>query len=186
MKNEIRVLGIDDAPFYKFGKGRVLVIGVVMRGGKWIEGVMSTKVNIDGINATKKIASMVVNSKFMQQIRCIFIDGIAVGGLNIIDINELHRKTKIPVVVVIRKYPDLESIRSILAKLKMKKKIKLIERAGKITQIGKIFVQFAGADKEKIEKMLGIVCTRSHIPESLRLAHLIAAGVIKGESSGRA
>src|SRR3989338_9530521 len=112
MKNEMRVLGIDDAPFYKFGKGRVLIIGVVMRGGKWVEGIMSTKVNIDGINSTKKIASMVLNSKFMQQIRCIFIDGIAVGGLNIVDINELYSKTKIPVVVVIRKYPDLESIKS--------------------------------------------------------------------------
>ena len=57
-KKEIRVIGIDDAPFNKFGKGNVLVVGVVFRGGMWLDGVLSTKVKVDGTNSTKKLINL--------------------------------------------------------------------------------------------------------------------------------
>ena len=53
-KKEIRVIGIDDAPFRKFSKGKVFVIGTVFRGGTLLDGILSTKVNVDGSNSTKK------------------------------------------------------------------------------------------------------------------------------------
>jgi hypothetical protein len=185
-KNEIRVIGIDDSPFDKFKKDKVLVIGVVMRGGKWIDGVLSTKVNTDDDDSTKKIIDMINNCKFKPQLQCIFLDGIAVAGLNIIDIKRLHKKTKIPVMVVIRKQPDIKKMKDVLINLKKNSKIKLLDRAGKIMQIGKIYVQLAGIDKEEASEVLKVVCTRSLLPEPVRAAHLIAAGVVTGESKGRA
>src|SRR3989344_402165 len=143
-KKEIRVIGIDDAPFRKFSKGKVFVIGTVFRGGTLLDGILSTKVNVDGSNSTKKIIEMVNKSKFKPQLRCIFLDGIAVGGFNIIDIQELNKQTKLPVIVVIRKKPDIA------------------------------------------KEILKIACTRSHIPEAVRLAHIIASGIVDGESRGRA
>ena len=59
LKPEIRVLGVDDGIFVPHTKGKVDVIGVVYRGGYWLDGVMRTEVVVDGMDATEKIASMI-------------------------------------------------------------------------------------------------------------------------------
>lgn len=186
VKKEIRVIGIDDSPFNKSKDKKILVVGVVMRGGSWIDGILSAKVSVDGSDSTKNIAQMINRCKFKPQLQCIFLDGIAVGGFNIIDINELNKKTKLPVIVVIRRNPDIAKIKNTLVKIKKQQKIKLLEKAGKVIQLNDIFVQLAGIDFQKARKILKIVCTRSLLPEPIRLAHLIASGVVLGESRGRA
>ena len=186
MKKEIRIIGIDDSAFAKSSKGRVLVVGVVMRGGNILDGILSTKAEIDGNNSTSQLADMINKSKFRTQLRCIFLDGIALGGFNVVDIMELNMKTNIPVVTIIRKYPNFRKIKETLAKINMKDKIKLIENAGEPVKIGKIFVQIAGINTWKLKEILKLACTRSHIPEPLSLAPLIATGVVRGESRGRA
>lgn len=186
IKKEIRVIGIDDSPFNKFKDKEILVVGVVMRGGLFVDGILSTKANVDGNDATDKLVRMINKCKFKLQLQCIFLNGIAVAGFNVIDVQKLNKKTKIPVVVVIRTNPDIEKIKETLIKIKQKNKIKLIEKAGKVIQIDDIFVQLTGIDLEKTKKILKIVCTRSLLPEPLRLAHIIAAGIVVGESKGRA
>ena len=186
VKKEIRVIGIDDSPFNKFLDKNSIVIGVVMRGGSWVDGVLSTKVKVDGNDATKKLIAMVNRCKFKPQLQCIFLNGIAVAGFNVIDVQELNRKTKLPVIVVIRKMPDIDKIKNTLIKINKRNKVKLIEKAGKVIQINNIFVQLVGIDVTYAREFLRIACTRSLIPEPLRLAHIIAAGIIKGESKGRA
>ena len=42
VKKEIRVIGIDDSPFKKFSRQKILVIGTIFRGGNWLDGVLST------------------------------------------------------------------------------------------------------------------------------------------------
>lgn len=186
VKKEIRVIGIDDSPFNKFKDKKILVVGVVMRGGSWIDGILSTKVAVDGDDSTKKIIEMINKCKFKPQLQCIFLDGIAVGGFNVIDVKELSKKTKLPVIIIIRRKPDIENIKKTLIKIKKQQKIRLIEKAGNVVQIDNIFVQLTGIDLEQAKKILKIVCTRSLIPEPIRLAHLIASGVTLGESKGRA
>ncbi len=195
LKKEIRVIGIDDAPFNKFkdyntkskhNVNNVILIGVVMRGGSWIDGVLSTKVVVDGNNSTQKIIEMINKSKFKPQLQCIFLNGIAVGGFNVVDIKLLNKKTNLPVIVVIRKNPDIKKVKSTLMKINKKDKIKLIDKAGDIVQINQIFVQLTGIDLEKAREVLKIVCTRSLIPEPIRLAHIIASGITLGESRGKA
>jgi uncharacterized protein len=185
-KNEIRVMGIDDAPHKFRSKGNVLVIGTVFRGGSWMDGVLSTKVRIDGNNATKKITDMVNKSRFKPQLQCIFLDGIAVGGFNVIDIKQLSKKTKLPVVVVIRRKPNIENIKRVLSRLNKKSKIKMLEKAGSVVPAGKIYIQLTGLSIGRAKEILKIVCTRSHVPEAVRLAHIIASGITYGESRGKA
>ncbi|MBI3035886.1 DUF99 family protein [Candidatus Woesearchaeota archaeon] len=186
VKKEIRVVGIDDSPFDKFKDKEALVVGVVMRGGSWIDGILSTKVAVDGDDSTKKIIEMINKCKFKPQLQCIFLDGIAVAGFNVVDVRELSKKTKLPVVIIIRRMPDIDNIKRTLIKINKKNKIKLIKKAGNVVQINNIFVQLTGIDLEQAKKILKVVCTRSLIPEPLRLAHLIASGVALGVSKGRA
>ena len=186
VKNEIRVIGIDDGPFNKFRDKKTLVVGVVMRGGFWIDGVLSTKASVDGSDSTKNITDMINKCKFKPQLQCIFLDGIAVAGFNVIDVKELSKKTKIPVITIIRKNPDIDKIKKTLVKINKKDKIKLIDKAGEVIEINNIFAQLVGIDLSKAKEILKIACTRSLIPEPIRLAHLIASGVTVGESRGGA
>ena len=54
IKPEIRVLGVDDGKFVPHTEGEVIVVGVVFRGGCWLDGVMHTQIAIDGFDATEK------------------------------------------------------------------------------------------------------------------------------------
>ncbi len=186
LRKEIRIIGIDDGPFNKFKDKEVLVVGTLYRGGNFMDGVMSTKAKVDGTDSTDKIARMINKSKFKPQLRAIFLNGIAVGGFNVIDVKKLNKKTKVPVVVVIRSYPNYKKIYSVLTKLKMTKQKKLIESLPKPTKVGKIYIQNIGITLAKAKEMLKLTCTHSFIPEPIRVAHLIAAGIVKGESKGRA
>jgi len=62
----------------------------------------------------------------------------------------------------------------------------LIEKAGSVVPVGEIYIQLTGLNIEKAKEILKIVCTRSLIPEPIRIAHLIASGITFGESRGKA
>jgi len=206
IKEEIRILGIDDAPFNtlqnpmwipglqrvtnkllkRFMKGKILVIGTFFRGGSSLDGVLSTKITIDGDDSTKNIIEMVNKSKFKPQLKLLMLDGIAVGGFNVIDIDELFQKTGLPIIVVIRTKPDFQRIEAALKKLGKEKKFELIKKAGKVYPVEKIFMQIRGIDLDEAKDIVKMTCTKSNIPEPIRVAHIIASGVVDGQSRGRA
>lgn len=206
IKKEIRILGIDDAPFNKaqnplwipglqrvtnklvrrFMKGKTLIIGTFFRGGSSLDGVVSTKITIDGDDSTKNIIEMVNSCKFKPQLKVLMLDGIAVGGFNVIDIGELNKKTSLPVIVVIRVKPNFEKIESALKKLGKEKKFELIKKAGKVHKVGKIYMQLKGINLEEAKEIIEISTSMSYIPEPVRVSHLIASGVVDGQSRGRA
>jgi len=151
-----------------------------------MDGLVSCKVALDGSDSTDKIIKMIVKSKFYSQLQAILLDGAAVAGFNVIDAKKLSEKTKIPVITIIRDYPDFEKIFNALKKLGMQEKIKLLEQLGEPKKINKIYVQLVNISLRKATEILRITCTHSHIPEAIRIAHLIGAGLVLGESRGRA
>lgn len=185
MKSEIRLLGIDDSPFTHFQKD-VLVVGTFFRGRNFIDGILSTKVRKDGNNSTHKLALMINNSKFRHQLKAIFLDGIALAGFNVIDINTLSLITGLPVIVIMRKYPNKENMYKALMKIGYGRKIAIIEKAGNIYKYGRVLYQMAGITSSSAEEIIKISTGNSDIPECLRIAHIIASGIVRGESYGRA
>ena len=101
MKQQIRLLGIDDSPFTftdKYGT----VIGVVMRGGDYIECVLRSQISIDGDDATHVCINMIENTRYKKQLKAMLLDGIALGGFNIVDIEavaKIAHDNKIPLIV---------------------------------------------------------------------------------------
>lgn len=186
MKREIRVLGVDDCPFDKFRDKEVLVVAAVFRGGSFIDGVLSTTVEVDGKDSTQRLVDLVRKCKFRSQLQVILLDGIAFGGFNIVDVQELYKKTGIPVMTIIRRMPDIKKIKDVLEKIGQKEKIALIDSAGSVEKVGSVFCQLVGIGKADAEKIIKLTCTHSKIPEPIRVAHLIASGVKTGESKGRA
>jgi hypothetical protein len=67
----------------------------------------------------------------------------------------------------------------------------MVERAGKIkscmTKRGRrVYYQHVGLEENETKEIIELSTTHSFIPEPLRVAHLIATGIVKGESEGRA
>jgi endonuclease V-like protein UPF0215 family len=184
IKPEIRILGIDDGRFVPRTKGTVDVVGVVYRGGYWFEGVMHTKVTIDGMDATEKIVAMITNSPYYGEVRVIVLDGVTFAGFNVVDISKLSRMICLPVMSVAREKPDLEEIRDALTNLPdSEKRWQAMLNAGELftveTRNGEnpVYVQTAGLLREDAETILKKTSTRSNIPEALRVAHIIASGL---------
>jgi endonuclease V-like protein UPF0215 family len=186
MKREIRVLGIDDGPFNKFRDRECLVVGAFYRGGSYPDGILSAKVKVDGSDSTSKIIRMVNRSKFRKQLHCIMLDGINLAGFNVVDIERLHKKTGIPVIVVVREYPDFSRIRSALKKMGKPGRFRLLEKAGNPVKAGNVYVQFKGMAFSQAKEIIRLTSTHSYIPEPIRVAHLIGSGIVTGESRGGA
>jgi endonuclease V-like protein UPF0215 family len=188
IKPEIRVLGIDDGEFSPQKKGLVYVVGVVYRGGYWLEGVMHIEIEVDGVDATEKIAAMIRGSPHHDQIRVVVLDGITFGGFNVVDIKELFKKVGLPVIAIVRQKPNLEEMKKALKHLpEYEKRWKAIEKAGKIIEVhtqkakGTIFMQIAGISEIDAKKIVKSTSTRSNVPEALRVAHIIASGLTKSK-----
>ena len=190
MKAKSRFLGIDDAPF-RFSDETVPVVGVVVQAPAYIEGVLTTLAEVDGHDATERIAAMVRRSRYLAGLGTILIDGTAVGGFNVIDIDALHEAVDRPVVTVTRKKPNLDSIETALRRRfeDWKERLAIIRRH-EIESIrtghGSLWVSYVGAKQDEVREVLALTTVRGVLPEPLRVAHLIAAGIIRGESRGRA
>ncbi len=186
-KSEIRIIGWDDAAFSKDIKPqKVKLVGAIIRGGDYIDGLLTTEVEYDGLDSTQKIASSVLNSRHRDQLRAIMTDGITFAGFNLVDIKALNQQTGLPVIAVLRANPQLEEFMAALRRYDdFEQRKKIVEKAGPIHSFGKIFFQFAGISRKEAEEIIRLSTTRGNIPEPLRAAHLIASG-LSGESSGRA
>ncbi|MBN2487446.1 MAG: DUF99 family protein [Methanosarcinaceae archaeon] len=190
IKQEIRVLGIDDSALIS---DTIMIVGAFFRGGDWLDGVMRSEITRDGMDGTDVIIKMVKASKHYGQIRVIMLDGITYGGFNPIDIVRLNDETGIPVIVVMRACPDLEKIEAAVKHLSQpEERLRIIYRAGRIVRVvtkddsNPVYIQWTGIDKDDARKIVKLTATRSNVPEPIRVAHLIATGIICGESRGKA
>lgn len=190
MKRQIRILAIDDSPF-SFSDKYCRVIGVVMRGGEYLECVLSSQVMIDGTEATSVCNELIKSTRHNQQIKIVMIDGMALGGFNIININELFESTNIPIITITRDKPNIEKI-----KIALQKNFNDWQKRWDIINIGElceiktkhnpIYIKCVGISKNDAKEIIHISTIRGVLPEPLRIAHLIASGVTRGESYGKA
>ena len=185
IKPEIRILGIDDGFFLK-GDKETLLVGVVFRGGFWLDGILSTQVAVDGMDATEKIIDMVLSSRY-DDLRVIMLSGITVAGFNTIDITDLNRQTGLPVIAVMTRMPDYGAIKHALTNVSFPaERRKIMTLAGDIhTAANGIFFQVCGMEPDVAKTLIRKTCTHSRIPEPLRVSHMIASGITRGESSHR-
>jgi len=190
MKPQVRVVGIDDAPF-KFSEERVLVVGAVVRLPNYLEGVMRTEIGIDGTDSTTQLVTMLNNSRYKDQLELVMLDGIAFGGFNIIDLDKVFQETGIPVCSITRDEPDMDSIKKALkqkfkdwqVRWKLIVKAKLVELE---TQHKPVHVGYSGLKLEDLKLLVKRTTVRGALPEPIRIAHLIASAMKTGESYGRA
>jgi uncharacterized protein len=190
MKRQIRILGIDDAPF-TFHERYTTIIGVVMRGGEYLECVLKNQVTVDGTEATEICKQMIQHSRHHQQLKAVMIDGACLGGFNVVDIDNLSTSTHLPVITVTRDKPNQEKIRHALQKNfnDWEDRWNLLQKGllHKIpTHHNPMYIKCTGISLEEAKEIINISTIRGVIPEPIRVAHLIASGITRGESYGKA
>src|SRR2546427_1551428 len=186
MKAKSRFLGIDDAPF-RFSDETVPVVGVVVQAPSYVEGILTTLAEVDGRDATERIASMVRRSRYRAGLAAILIDGTAVGGFNVIDIDAVRAAVGLPVVKVPRKKPNLGSIETALRRRfdDWQERLATIPRheiEAIRTRHGSVWVTYVGASPTQGQEALSLTTLRGGPPGPPPVAHLLAAGVRRRRS----
>jgi endonuclease V-like protein UPF0215 family len=190
MKSEFRVLGVDDAPF-EFNSEKTSIIGVVMRVSGYLEGVIKKDITVDGNDATDTLIEMILNTRHRNQLKALLLDGVALGGFNVININKLYDETLLPIITVTRDEPEFDKIKDALQKhfddWEIRYKILTVGKLHQITtDYNPIFVKCSGLSIDDAKEIIKLTTIRGVIPEPIRVAHIIASGITRGESYGKA
>lgn len=188
VKPQIRVLGFDDGTFSfssKLKHEKTVLIGVVMKGSVEVVGVLARWITVDGRDVTDAMINSVNSSRF-RDLRVILLKGITYAGFNVVDLQRLHDETGLPVVVVVRKKPNILAMEDALRKHfpDAEERITLLRKAPPLVELvpGKLYFQTVGLDGKTAAEVIKVTTRRGFIPEPLRLAHMIASAVMTGES----
>lgn len=176
-KPGIRALGVAES-FRPKAKKSVLA-GVVMRSDFVIDGVAISKTRVGGDDATASIGSLYRRLR-RNDVNLLMVSGAILSLYNIIDVDGLARRTKLPVVCVTYKETSgiEDSIRRHFpqdAEGKLAAYRKLGERLGMNLKTGsRIYVRLAGMEKDEAKAALDSFTLQGSIPEPLRVAKLLA------------
>jgi endonuclease V-like protein UPF0215 family len=106
-------------------------------------------------------------------------------------LDQLHAAIRRPIVTVTREKPDLAAIERALRRRfdDWEDRLASMRRHDLVavrSHAGTLWVSSVGADLRPVQEALALTTVRGNLPEPLRIAHLIAAGIARGESKGRA
>lgn len=187
MKRYTNLIAFDDAPFPHHQAGTVKIVGTVYANQR-LDGVLIGEVTKDGDDASDEIIRLVGESKFAQHVQLIMLQGITLAGFNVVDVFKLNEQLHVPILIVSRRQPDMKATRqALLEKISNgAQKWAIIERLGAMRQFDHVYTQSVGLKAEEIAATIRQFTQHGHIPEPIRVAHLIAGALAQGISQGRA
>ena len=187
MKQNPHILGVDDAPFAR-GQEMVGVVGVLVKAPMYVERVMRETVEVDGTDGTDALIRL-AGPGVRETVQAMMVDGICMGGFNVIDLGRLHRETGLPVVTISDKEPDIPSMVSALRKHfpDWEERAALLERVPLFpVKVGRhtIHCCAVGMDANDVAELVRLTVVQGAIPEPVRLAHVIAGGTLDERDGG--
>ncbi len=191
MKKNIRILGVDDAPFRRDRDDQTELVMTVMRMDFKIEGIIIRKIMLDGYDSTDAIID-ILNHDMGESVNLVMTDGITFGGMNICDLDEVYEESQRPVVSVTRREPDREALISAIEKhhSEPQRGIDIIRRSRiEKIEIGNrksIYVNLKGIEISEARRIIEKTRKEGLMPEPVRISHLIGSAIKYGKSRGRA
>ena len=180
------LLGIDDGPFDKRRDAEVCVVGVVMEGSDLVEGVAVTRFPVDGDGVSDVLAEWIAGLRFRPSLQGILLDGITIAGLAVVDVERLSQALELPVLVLNRKDPRNHRLATALQSAGLADRLDVVDRIPSSVSVSNgLYLACAGVSPEEAARLIEATRRKGEMPEPLRLAHLIASAVVRGESRGR-
>lgn len=146
----MRILGVGAAPLR--GRDRIALIGVVFRGGLWLDGVLWRSIP-KGSDLTEALGAMVLGSKHFGQLRLLMLPDIELVG-HPIDPVRLRSMTGLPVMAMAAEGQEIPV------------------RGGPATK-----ALLEGISREVAAKVLELTRPSRGHPEPLRVAALLARAI---------
>lgn len=188
-KKGLRVLGIAES----FSSREYSVLaGVVMRKDLRIDGITCTKITVGGMDATEGVLRIYRHLE-RKDINVIMVSGCVIAWYNILDPAKVSETTGVPVIVVT--YEDSEGLKDDIAHhfpgdfARLASYESLGERVPMSLSTGHtIFIRSYGIDQDEAGQLCRDVTLDGKIPEPLRIARLMARGVMhfSGENPEKA
>lgn len=180
-KPGIRALGVAES--FRQGQKGSVIAGVVMRSDSIIDGVALGKTKVGGDDATKSIAALFRKLR-RNDVNLILVSGAILSLYNIIDVDGLSQKTKLPVICLT--YKETAGIEGSIrrhfpqgADVKLEAYRKLGRRTGIRLHTGKsVYVRTSGLEKAKVKPILDAFTLQGSMPEPLRVAKLFARAAV--------
>jgi uncharacterized protein len=180
-KPGIRALGVAES--FRQGQRSSMLAGVVMRSDFVIDGVALGKTAVGGDDATNAIASLFRRFR-RNDVNLVLVSGAILSLYNIIDVDSLSARTKLPVVCLT--YKETAGIEGSIrrhfpegAEEKLVAYRRLGARTGVILHTGKrVYVRTAGIDAEATARVLNAFTLQGSTPEPVRVAKLLARAAL--------
>ena len=185
-KKGVRVLGVAES-FEKTDSESVLA-GVIMRGDLRLDGFGVCFPTVGGLDATAKLLSLYENLN-REDIRVWMLGGHAISWFNIVDIVTLNAETNTPVISV--SYNPSEGIEKYLIEYfpdDWEKRIELLKSSGERVEVQlstghSLFLNVAGIGLSRAKKLVDNFTLDGRVPEPIRAARSLAAGLKRDLSS---
>ena len=166
-----RILAIDDGTLLN---DKVIVVGVIGRSSV-IEGIISFYITKDGVDSTDNLISSIKRSRFNGEINFLVSNGIALGGLNILRPSLIENKIGVKFYAMTRSKPRYDALLSAMERKGLQTtylerlNLKEVELKNK-----KVYIQY-------LDQFINIDFELAF--SYVRLAHMIATAVSRGEST---
>ena len=176
-KPGLRVLGVAES-FRPEQRWSVLA-GVVMRGDLVVDGLVLGRASVGGDDATSSVASLYRRLR-RNDVNLIMLSGCVLSHYNIVDVDGLARRTKLPVVCLT--YRETSGIEEAIrrhfprgAEKKLEAYRMLGERRKVVLDSGHaVFVRTSGVSERQAELLVDMFTLQGSIPEPVRVARLLA------------
>ena len=184
-KPGIRALGVAES--FRQGQKRSVLAGVVMRSDLVIDGVALGQTAVGGDDATTSIATLFRRFR-RNDINLIIVSGAILSLYNIIDVDLLSKKTKLPVVCLT--YKETAGIEGSIrrhfpegAEKKLEAYRKLGRRVGLTLHTGhRVYVRTSGIEPGPVKLVLDLFTLQGSVPEPVRVAKLLARAFVATRS----
>jgi len=176
-KPGIRVLGVAES-FRPARKWSVLG-GVVMRADMVVDGLSLGRASVGGDDATSSISSLYRKLR-RNDVNLLMVSGCILSLYNIIDVDELARRTKLPIICLT--YKETAGIEEAIVRhfpTRAEEKLIAYHKLGdrepvKLSTGHKVFIRRSGISLTDAGAVLRSFTMQGSIPEPVKVARLLA------------
>lgn len=182
-KMGVRVLGIAES-FLKTEPSSRLA-GVVMRKDLRVDGFGFAKISVGGDDATEGVVKIFEGLE-RSDINAIVLNGSVISWFNIVDLDEVHEETGLPVISLT--YEESEGLEGYIREYfpHPQKKIDMYRKLGTREPVRlktgfDVYARFLGATAGETKGLLNSFTLEGKVPEPLRVARLLARSISREE-----
>lgn len=176
-KKGMRVLGVAES--FKQGETSSLLAGVVMRGDLVVDGVAFVRTSVGGDDATRRIVSL-YRRLARNDINLIMVSGAILSLYNILDVDELAARTRLPVICltyketagiedsIVHHFPDRKE-----EKLRAYRKLGPRKRF-RLSSGFTVYARTSRVGDDDAVRLVDMFTLQGSLPEPVRVAKLLA------------